>query len=207
MPEKPEGTAAGPTPERRERHLRPVGAQGAPDGAARAAGRRGQVTTTLDNLDEPFLNDLDEAEAPPIPGKVHPSAELSDAIPTLDDEVRHFRHHPNETGSIEFEVNPYLGDAAADLAGDLGSEFLEGATRGQDISDIHMLHDDQEADTAFLYEDAIIEGDDVEEDEDLIAMSPDDEIESERRPLDREMQDGPRAGQTHLRSLAGKRST
>jgi hypothetical protein len=101
----------------------------------------------------PLPSDLDELEAPPIPGKVHPSAEISDAVPTLDDDVRNYRHHPNEPGSIEFGVDPYAADAAADLAGDLGSEFIEGATRGQDMSDVLMNRDDQEAELPLLYTD------------------------------------------------------
>lgn len=168
-------------------------------------GRRDAVTQPLTALDEPFLGDLDEAEAPPIRGKVHPSAELSDAIPTLDDEVRQFRHHPNESGSIEFEVDPYAGDAAADLASDLGSEFLEGATRGQDMSELLMSHDDEVSDESFLYDDELVAtGADEEEEGDLAEGLPaDDEAESERRPIDREMQGGSRAGQTQLRNVAG----
>jgi hypothetical protein len=99
----------------------------------------------------PRVNDLDELEEPPIPGKVHPSGEISDVVPTLDDEVRNYHHHPNEPGSIEFEVDPYAGDAAADLAGDLGSEFLEGATRGQDLSDVLATRDDRETEAPLVY--------------------------------------------------------
>lgn len=107
----------------------------------------------------------DEFEAPPIHGKEHPSAALSDAVPTLDDEARNYHHHPNESGVVDFEVDPYAGDAAADLAGDLGSEFLEGATRGQDMSDVMMTRDDQEGEAGFLYEEEMLGGPEEEEEE------------------------------------------
>lgn len=108
----------------------------------------------------------DEFEAPPIRGKEHPAAALSDAVPTLDDEVRNYHHHPNESGVVDFEVDPYAGDAAADLAGDLGSEFLEGATRGQDVSDVMMTRDDQEGEAGFLYEEEMLGSSEEEEEED-----------------------------------------
>lgn len=96
---------------------------------------------------------LSEPAAPPLPGKVHPPAEMSDATPTLDDEVRGYHHHPNEVGTTEFGFDPEAADAAADLAGDLGSQFLEGATRGEDISD-RMVRAEEEAevDVSFLLE-------------------------------------------------------
>ena len=71
---------------------------------------------------------------PPLHGKTHPPDEMDDTKPTLDDEHRHYPHHPNESGTTEFEFDPIAGDAAADLAGDFGSQFLEGATRGEDLS-------------------------------------------------------------------------
>lgn len=107
----------------------------------------------------------DEFEAPPIRGKEHPSAALSDAVPTLDDESRNYHHHPNESGVVDFDVDPYAADAAADLAGDLGSEFLEGATRGQDMSDVMMTRDDQEGEAGFLYEEEMLGGPEEEEEE------------------------------------------
>ncbi|WP_179955479.1 hypothetical protein [Chondromyces crocatus] len=116
----------------------------------------------MDTLDEPFrsIPDADEREAPPLYGKDHLGRELSDVVPTLDDDVRAYRHHPNEAGRIAFDVNPHAGDAAADLAIDLGSEFLEGATRVQDMSDLHMLHDDQDPESAFLYEEELLNASD-----------------------------------------------
>jgi hypothetical protein len=121
-----------------------------PQAAARRA-RAGE-------LDEPFTSDMMDAEAaPPLRGKVNPRSELSDVIPTLDDEVRGYHHHPNDAGSIEFEVNPDAADAAADLASDLGAEFLEGATRGQDLSEVMMSHEDEEGDLPYLLEDEEVE--------------------------------------------------
>lgn len=113
----------------------------------------------LKELDEPFAYDVrDDAEAsPPLRGKVHPRSDLSDAVPTLDDEVRRYHHHPNDAGCIEFEVNPDAADAAADLASDLGSEFLEGATKGQDLSDVVMSHEDDDGDLPYLLEDEELE--------------------------------------------------
>ncbi|KYF52919.1 hypothetical protein BE08_20330 [Sorangium cellulosum] len=115
-------------------------------------------------LDEPFADMMDAAAAPPLRGKVNPRSELSDVIPTLDDEVRGYHHHPNDAGSTEFEVNPDAADAAADLASELGAEFLEGATKGQDISDVAMSHDDDDGDLPYLLED-----------EDIESVEPDDE--------------------------------
>ncbi|WP_437728993.1 hypothetical protein [Sorangium sp. So ce861] len=117
-------------------------------------------------LDEPFADVIDAAAAPPLRGKVRPRSELSDVIPTLDDEVRGYHHHPNDAGCTEFEVNPDAADAAADLASDLGAEFLEGATKGQDISDVVMSHDDDDGDLPYLLEDEEVESVDPDADED-----------------------------------------
>ena len=91
----------------------------------------------------PIVDDLEELVAPPLAGKLHPRDEMDDATPSLDDEVRRYRHHPNDAGGIEFGVDPDAADAAADLAGDLGSAFLAGATRGEDMSDLAMMADDR----------------------------------------------------------------
>jgi hypothetical protein len=80
--------------------------------------------------------------------------EKNDATPTLDDEVRNYRHHPNEAGTTEFAFDPEAADAAADLAGELGSQFLEGATRGEDLSSRVLSEEDQEEnELPFLIED------------------------------------------------------
>ncbi|EYF08011.1 Hypothetical protein CAP_7033 [Chondromyces apiculatus DSM 436] len=97
-----------------------------------------------------------ENEAPPLRGKENFGPELSDAVPTLDDDVRSYRHHPNEAGSIVFDVNPHAGDAAADLASELGAEFLEGATRAQDVSDLHMMHEEMDPETAYIHEEELL---------------------------------------------------
>lgn len=75
--------------------------------------------------------------------------------PTLDDSVRSYHHHPSEAGVTDFGFDPEAADAAADLAGDLGAQFLEGATLGEDVSDVAMSHDDreEESDTPLLLED------------------------------------------------------
>ncbi|WP_437932242.1 hypothetical protein WMF37_24315 [Sorangium sp. So ce291] len=120
-------------------------------------------------LDEPFADMMDAGAAPPLRGKANPRSELSDVVPTLDDESRGYHHHPNDAGCTEFEVNPDAADAAADLASDLGAEFLEGATRGQDISDVAMSHDDDDGDLPYLLED-----------EDVESVDPDAEGEDEQ---------------------------
>lgn len=102
----------------------------------------------------PLTDDLDELVMPPLHGKAHPPAEMDDATPSLDDEVRRYHHHPSDSGTTEFGFDPEAADAAADLAGDLGSTFLTGATRGQDMSDLSMsLGDGDENDVPFVIED------------------------------------------------------
>lgn len=105
-----------------------------------------------DNRPMRVLDDLEEFAAPPLAGKTHPSDAMDEAVPTLDDADRMFRHHPNEPVGEGFAFDPDTADAAADMAGDLGTEFLEGATRGQDMSDIHMSQLDSEDEGAFLIE-------------------------------------------------------
>ncbi|WP_437594190.1 hypothetical protein [Sorangium sp. So ce1000] len=167
-----QGTAAPPsalraprasTMRRREREDR--GELGRPRKQAQEAATWGGAS----ELDEPFVDMVDAAAAPPLRGKVNPRSEISDVIPTLDDEVRGYHHHPNDAGCTEFEVNPDAADAAADLASDLGAEFLEGATRGQDISDVVMSHDDDEGDLPYLLED-----------EDVESVEPDAEVADEQ---------------------------
>lgn len=105
---------------------------------------------------EPFLrNEREDSSLPPLPGKTHPPMDKNDATPTLDDEVRNYHHHPNETGTTEFGFDPEAADAAADLAGELGSQFLEGATRGEDLSSRVLSDEDQdENELPFVIEDA-----------------------------------------------------
>jgi hypothetical protein len=83
---------------------------------------------------------------PPLDSKTNPREAMDDTLPSLDDERRRHRHHPSESEAIEFEIDPLAGDAAADLAADFGSQFLEGATRGEDLgSRVLALDDDSDA--------------------------------------------------------------
>lgn len=92
---------------------------------------------------------------PPLHGKTNPRDVMDAAVPTLDDEHRSYRHHPSENEAIEFEIDPLAGDAAADLAADFGSQFLEGATRGEDLSAIALeLDDASDAPLDLLLDDA-----------------------------------------------------
>lgn len=102
------------------------------------SGRRWKIEPPLLRAD-----DLDEDAAPPVPAKIHPRDEMDEATPALDDEIRRYHHHPNDAGTTEFGFDPDAADAAADLAGDLGSAFLEGATRGEDMSDLAAMLDDR----------------------------------------------------------------
>jgi hypothetical protein len=88
-------------------------------------------------------DDLDEFVAPPLHGKAHPPAEMDEVTPSFDDEVTRY-HRPHDVGASVFGFDPDAADAAADLAGDLGSTFLSGATNGQDMSDVAMTQGDQE---------------------------------------------------------------
>ncbi len=93
-------------------------------------------------------DDREEFVAPPLPAKQHPAAEMGFVVPTSDDDVRQHPHHPNEGATMEFDVDPEAADAAADLAGDLGAQYLEGATFGEDVSERAI--EDTEAEEAEL---------------------------------------------------------
>jgi hypothetical protein len=142
------------------------------------------------------LEGLDEFTSPPLRGKTHPPAEMGDATPTLDDEVRSYHHHPNDAGVTEFGFDPEAADAAADLAGELGSQYLEGATRGEDLSDRVMREEDRsENEVPFLIEDEL-------EPSDL------DETAGEEEPPGFEQQRvqvGLRSAPVRLSSRAGRR--
>jgi hypothetical protein len=98
---------------------------------------------------------LGDDVGPPLHGKTDPPDAMDDTLPTLDDERRNYHHHPSETGAVDFEFDPLAGDAAADLAGDFGSQFLEGATRGEDLSERALAHeDDSDAPLDLLLDDA-----------------------------------------------------
>ena len=109
---------------------------------------------------------------PPLHGKTDPTEEMDDTKPTLDDEHRRYHHHPNESGTTEFAFDPVVGDAAADLAGDFGSQFLEGATRGEDLSERAFgLDDDTDAPLEMLLDEGSRE-EDLELTEELPAPPP-----------------------------------
>lgn len=61
---------------------------------------------------------------------------MHEAVRTSDDEVRHRELAPFEEASVEFETDPELADAAADLASELGRGMLDSATSGVDMSEI-----------------------------------------------------------------------
>jgi hypothetical protein len=111
----------------------------------------------------PNLDDLDEMVGPPQHGKTHRAEDMDDATPTLDDEVRRYHHHPSDAGTTAFGFDPEAADAAADLAGEMGSAFLEGATRGEDPSDLAAQRSDRDEDDLPLLLDE--EGEEVVEDE------------------------------------------
>jgi hypothetical protein len=87
----------------------------------------------------PLPEDRERYVAPPLAHKVHPHAEMDRATPSLDDERR--RYH---AGATAFGFDPEAGDAAADMAGEMGQSFLEGATRGEDPSDLQAMKSDAE---------------------------------------------------------------
>jgi hypothetical protein len=102
----------------------------------------------------PELSEEEDLVSPPIHAKDHPRPEMHDATPTLDDEVRSYHHHPNDAGVTVFGFDPEAADAAADLAGELGTQFLEGATRGEDHGDRVMEAEDAlDSEMPFVIED------------------------------------------------------
>ncbi len=104
---------------------------------------------------------------------------MDDVVPTLDDSDRQFLHHPNESVGEGFSFDPGNADAAADLAGELGADFVEGATRGRDMSDV-MLSDEEDAgsESSFIIE-VIDESDETAMQEDAL---DDLEIPPEKTP-------------------------
>lgn len=128
----------------------------------------------------PNVDDLDEWSAPPIAGKAHPRDAMDEVVPTLDDSDRTLRHHPNEPMSEGFSYDPESADAAADLAGDLGAEFLEGATEGRDMSDVILSEEEGAGNSPYLVEEFSPEGEEtyVGEDESVDIEEPADEEEA-----------------------------
>jgi hypothetical protein len=109
-----------------------------------------------------FDNLMDQA-TPPLAGKTHPRDAMDEAVPTLDDSDRVFLHHPNQPIGEGFSYDPVSADAAADMAGDLGAEFLEGATRGRDMSDMILSEDERNEETPFIVEDLDLMDDETTE--------------------------------------------
>jgi len=117
----------------------------------------------VDEISLPRLDDLDDLDLPPIHGKTNPPAEMDDTIPALDDSDRVYHHHPVESGVTEFGSDPDAADAASDLASDLGRDYLEGATRADDMSDIHFITEDrEESELPFVIEEEEEEFEDVD---------------------------------------------
>ncbi len=107
--------------------------------------RAGRLARAGEHDLQPLPEDLERYVAPPLAHKAHPHAEMDRATPTLDDE--HRRYH---AGATEFGFDPEAGDAAADMAGEMGQSFLEGATRGEDLSDLQAMKSDAEEDELLL---------------------------------------------------------
>lgn len=108
---------------------------------------------------------------------------MDEVVPTLDDSDRIFRHHPNDSVGERFSFDPESADAAADLAGELGSDFVEGATRGRDMSDV-MLSEEEElsmSETPYLIETIGEEGEEMnlpeDEYDELEASSESEELD------------------------------
>lgn len=118
--------------------------------------------------DERDLGDPDLDVTPPMPAKVHPRQDMDDAYPSIDDSDRPYLHHPTDAAAVDFEVDPESADAAADLAGDLGAQFLEGATFGEDLSERAVEHED-EVDTELPY---VVEDESEGLEGDAIVASP-----------------------------------
>jgi hypothetical protein len=122
----------------------------------------------------------DDHVAPPMRGKTNPRGDMEDAVPTLDDEHRSYHHHPQDTAGVLFGFDPIAADAAADLAGELGSQFLEGATRAQDMSERVVEAEDEEeaAGAPFGIDEELGAADESEE----MVRSAMEESETEERP-------------------------
>lgn len=61
---------------------------------------------------------------------------MHEAVRTADDEVRHRERARAQEASTKFRPDPETGDAAADLASELGRDMLDAATSGVDMSEL-----------------------------------------------------------------------
>lgn len=130
-----------------------------------------------------LADDEDRFTRPPLRGKATPHRDMGNVTPTLDDPRRDYHHHPNDPATTDFDVDPDAADAAADLAGDLGAQFLEGATMVEDMSERAIIDADasEEAELPYLFEES------MEEDE-LEDLEPPDAEDPEEVRADRAYQ-------------------
>lgn len=103
--------------------------EGAPAASPKPRARKDREARVLPLRSQPTALNLreDAYEAPPLAGKLHPPADMEFVVPSSDDARR-----MNRRDYTEFDVDPVAADAAADLAGDLGVQFLEGALDGEE---------------------------------------------------------------------------
>lgn len=64
-----------------------------------------------------------------------PKRAMHQPLRASDDDVMERRIAPGENVSISFEVDPELGDAAAELADDLARSFIDAATGDMDVGE------------------------------------------------------------------------
>lgn len=65
-----------------------------------------------------------------------PKRAMHEPLRAPDDEVLERRHANEEAGVASFRPDPELGDAAAELAEELGRSFVESATAVADVSEL-----------------------------------------------------------------------
>ena len=70
---------------------------------------------------------------------------MHDVIHAPDDGIAEYHLGPQQEASVSFRPDPEVGDAAADLAEELGQNALRSATSGEDMSE---LEDQAETDAA-----------------------------------------------------------
>jgi hypothetical protein len=140
--------------------------------------------------------DADENESPPLHGKSNPKSDMGFVELSSDDDTRNLRHHPNDSGVVDFEVDPDRADAAADLAGDLGMTFLEAAVEGEETTE-HVVGEPERAseqksflfdeETEGMYEEVLDEDlldEEREEGHDDVRLAPGAKVDPNRRPED-----------------------
>lgn len=121
-----------------------------PSEAAPAAGKERVLRRQMANNPPQDVNyRSDRYESPPLRGKSHPPADMGFVVPASDD-VRRVNHRD----FTEFEVDPVAADAAADLAGELGAQFLEAALEGEEASDLAAEHEHGPGRMQLLLDDA-----------------------------------------------------